>query len=316
MNFIFIVNPIAGQKDKNNLVRRMESAIRMSHHTFIKAETQKPGDAQVFAKEYAEKYGADGVIVSCGGDGTIHEIVNGMAGTETGLMVLPLGTGNDFCKKVYDVRKPNVELIMKRFGLLDANVRFERMPIDVIDVNGIKCVNVMSFGFDTVVETLGRKMVGKLPFLGHNAYNLAVVPCLFTSMKHQMDVDVTTLLEDGSTGRYQNRMEFTLMAFCNASFYGGGFCPAKDAKLDDGVLEWCHVDTISIPEALPIIPRYTVGDAHERCEKVHLERVLSGTISSIDGSPLVGNCDGENFDYAQVAFHVERGAIQLCVPKL
>lgn len=315
MNFIFIINPIAGEKDKNNLVRRMESAIRMSHHNFIKAETTKPGDAKEFAKNYAEKYGEDGIIVSCGGDGTIHEIVNSIAGTKAGLIVLPLGTGNDFCKKVYNTKKPNVELVMKRFGLLDANVRYDIMPIDVIDVNGVKCVNVMSFGMDTMVETVGRKMAGKLPVLGQSAYKLAVVPCLFNGMRHSVDIDLVTVEPDGSYGSRKGRMDFTLMAFCNASYYGGGFCPALNSKLDDGILDWCHVDRLNIPNALPIIPHYSKGDAHLHGDKVHLEKVVSGKITSIDGSPLVGNCDGENFDYDVVEFQVLPKAVNLCVPK-
>lgn len=315
MNFIFIVNPIAGEKDKNNLVRRMESSIRMSHHTFIKAETHKPGDAVTIARSFAEKYGEDGVIVSCGGDGTIHEIVNGISGTKIGLMALPLGTGNDFCKKIYHTKKPNVELVMKRFGLLDANIRFDIMPIDVIDVNGTKCVNVMSLGFDTKVETIGRKIAGKLPFLGKQAYNLAVLPCLFTSMKYQADIDLVTM-KNGVQERRKERMDFTLMAFCNASYYGGGFCPAPNSKLDDGILDWCYVDVMNIPKAIPVIPRYAIGDADQRSDMVHLEQVVSGKITSVDGSSLQGNCDGENFDYSEVNFKVLHKAVNLYVPQM
>lgn len=314
MNFIFIINPIAGEKDKNNLIRRMESAIRMSHHTFIKAETKGPGDAEQIAKEYAAKYGGDGVIVSCGGDGTVHDIVNGIAGTETCLMVLPLGTGNDFCKKIYGTKKPNIELIMKRFGLLDTNVNYRVMPIDVIQVNDKKCVNVMSLGLDTKVETMGRKMAAKLPFLGESAYNLAVIPCLFTSMRNEVYAELVTVNEDGTYGSYNGPIQFTLMAFCNASYYGGGFCPAPDSKLDDGILDWCHMDVLTIPQALPIIPRYLMGDAHQRSDKVHLKQVVSGKLASLDGSPLPGNCDGENFHDAQVEFRVLPKAIKLCVP--
>lgn len=315
MNFIFIVNPIAGERDKNNLLRRMESAIRMSEHNFIKVETGKPGDAVNIAREYAGEYGENGVIVACGGDGTIHEIVNGIAGTKTALLVLPLGTGNDFCKKVYGTRKPNIELIMKRFGLLNANVQYKVMPIDVIDVNGTKCINVMSFGFDTAVETLGRKIAAKAPVLGKNAYNVAVVPCLFHSMKHEMEVDLVTVNQDGTYGRHQERMRFTLMAFCNASYYGGSFCPAPDSRLDDGILDWCHVDLLNIPEALPIIPHYSKGDADQYSDKVTLERVVSGTLRSIDGRPLKGNCDGENLDDTIVEFKVLPKAVHLCIPK-
>ena len=55
--------------------------------------------------------------------------------------------------------------------------------------------------------------------------------------------------------------DYTLFAICNASYYGGGFCPAPNSKLDDGLLDYCIVDAINVAKALPLIPKYSAGTA-------------------------------------------------------
>lgn len=314
MNCVFIVNPKAGEKDKAILMKRMESAFRMGPHNFIKAVTEKKGDAQNFAREYAEKYGENCLIIACGGDGTVHEIVNGICGTAAKLLVLPLGTGNDFAKKLYGTKKPNSKMIMQRFGLFDGKPCFEVDPIDVIDVDGHKCVNVMSFGFDTKIETVGRKIAAKAPILGANAYNVAVAACLFTSMKYRIHVDFDTISEDGAYGKFVEDLDYTLMAVCNGSYYGGGFCPAPRSCLTDGILDVCYVEAVDVPKAIPIIPLYSKGTA-DQSTYVHTLRVTGGSVSSVDGKALNGNCDGENFMDILVNFKVLPHALNLCVFK-
>ena len=99
MKYVFIVNPIAGNDDKAKIFSRIKSTFRLIDDEMIIEETHAPGDAKRISSEYSEKFGSDCVIVSCGGDGTVHEIANGLAGTNTPLMVIPLGTGNDFAKQ-------------------------------------------------------------------------------------------------------------------------------------------------------------------------------------------------------------------------
>ena len=108
MKYIFIVNPIAGNDDKSIIFARMKSTFRQIDDEMIIESTKYKGDAVNIAKRYSEKYGKDCVIVSCGCDGTVHEIANGLAGTDTPMMFLHLGKGNDFEKKIYGKKKINV----------------------------------------------------------------------------------------------------------------------------------------------------------------------------------------------------------------
>lgn len=318
MKYVFIVNPIAGNDDKEKIFYRIKSTFRRLDDEMIIEETHAPGEAKKIAADYSAKYGENCVIVSCGGDGTVHEIANGIAGTDTPMMVIPLGMGNDFAKKVYATKKINVENVIKSFGFYNGKIKYDVMPIDLIDYNGEKCINVMSYGLDTLVETLGRKMAEKAPFLGHNAYNLAVAPVLMKPLHYDISYELNCC--DKETGEdfviKERHKDYALMAICNASWYGGGFCPAPHSVLDDGLLDVCLIDGLSLVEALPLIKKYSNGTLDETTSPLcHNYYIKSGKIYSENGRKLPGNCDGENFDYYEVDFKVEPKSLKLCIIK-
>lgn len=314
MKYVFIENPIAGNKDKQMLFRQVQSAFRMIDDEMIIEETHYRGHAKEIAARYAAEYKDNCVIVSCGGDGTVHEIANGLAYTDTPVMILPFGTGNDFAKKLYGSKKLDSFNVVKSFGLHNGKIRYNIKPIDLIDYNGEKCINVMSYGLDTKVETIGRKLAGKLKFLGKQAYNVAVAPAIMQSMRYQINMEMDCIDKEGKPYKLSKiPADYTLLAICNASYYGGGFCPAPDSKLDDGILDFCLVDAINVAQALPLIPKYSAGTANEETSnKIHTGYVTGGRIWSVDGSPLLGNCDGENFNYSEVDFKIEKHALKLC----
>lgn len=315
MKYIFIVNPIAGHNDKEKIFSRIKSTFRMIDDEMIIEETHCKNNAKDIAERYAKMYGESCVIVSCGGDGTVHEIANGLAGTNTPLMVLPLGTGNDFAKKIYGTKKINVMNVIKAFGFYSGNIQYDVKPIDLIDYNGEKCINVMSYGLDTRVETIGRKIAGKIPSLGHNAYNLAIVPVLFGSMKFKINLDLDCIDKQGNPYKITGQpMDYTLLAICNASYYGGGFCPAPNSKLDDGLLDFALCHGANLVDALKLLPKYNTGDI-EGESLFDLGQLTGGRIWSVDGKGLLGNCDGENFDYSEINFKVEHNALKLCYIK-
>lgn len=319
MKYVFIVNPAAGNDNQKKLLSWVKSTFRLIDDEMIIEETEYAGHAKLLAEEAANKYGDSCIVVACGGDGTVHEIANGLCGTDTPLMILPLGTGNDFAKKVYNTKKVDFEKVIESFGLLDGNFNIDIKPIDIIDYNGEKCINVMSYGLDTKVETIGKKISAKAPFLGHNAYNVAIVPVLAQPLHYKISYDITCV--DKESGKeYQmvdNDKDYALFAICNASYYGGGFCPAPDSVLDDGLLDFALVDGTSIATAIPLIPKYSAGTLTEANGKgiVHTGFIKSGKIWTSDGSPLLGNCDGENFNYNELNFKVLPKALKLCFIK-
>lgn len=319
MKYVFIINPIAGNKDKARIISRIQSTFRQLDDEMIVEKTQCQGDATRIAAEYAEKEGSNCVVVACGGDGTVHEIANGLAGTDTPMLLLPLGTGNDFAKKIYGAKKINLENVVKAFGFYNGKLRYDVKPIDLIDYNGEKCINVMSFGLDTLVETLGKKIAAKAPFLGHQAYNVAILPILAKPLHYTISFDI--LCVEKKTGKEYHMREtnkdYALFAVCNASYYGGGFCPAPDSVLDDGLVDLTMVNGLSHRKAIPMITKYNEGTANENTYPGVIVNgyAKSGKFWTEDGSPLIGNCDGENFDYNELNFTVEEKALKLCFIK-
>ena len=138
MKYVFIINPIAGNDNKRKIFSRIKSTFRLIDDEMIIEETKAQGDAKRISGEYAEKYGKDCVVVSCGGDGTVHEIANGLAGTDTPMMILPLGTGNDFAKKIYGTKNINVENVIKSFGLYSGKIKYDVMPIDPVSYTHLR----------------------------------------------------------------------------------------------------------------------------------------------------------------------------------
>ncbi len=318
MKYVFIQNPISGNKNKQLLFKEVQSAFRLSDDDMVIEETQHVGHAAEISARYAQEYGENCVIVSCGGDGTVHEIANGIAHTPASLMVLPFGTGNDFAKKLYHSKKLDPYKVVKDFGLDTGELKYKVTPIDLIDYNGEKCMNIMSYGLDTKVETLGRKIAGKVKFLGQMAYNIAVVPVIMQPMHYQVNIELNCISKE--TGEEytltKTPLDYALMAICNASYYGGGFCPAPNSVLDDGLLDLAYVEPVSLIEGLPMISKYSAGTLEGTTEKMHTDYVVSGRIWSSDDNALLGNCDGENFDYHEVNFKVEKQAMNLCLPEV
>lgn len=318
MKFVFIVNPIAGNDDKKEIFSRIRSAFRFIDDEMIVEETHKQGDARDISARYAQKYGKDCVVVSCGGDGTIHEIANGLAHTDTPLMVLPLGTGNDFAKKIYSTKKINVLNVIKSFGLYSGKIKYTVKPIDLISYNGEKCINVMSFGADTMVVKYGKKIAEKMSFLGHNAYTAAFVPVMVKEgIRYKISYDINCIDEQGNDYNLNcDNQDFTFWAICNASYYGGGYCPAPNSKLDDGLLDFVLLEGVSVPEALKLLPKYSAGALTEKdSPRLKMGYIKSGRIWTPDQSSLNCNCDGELLDCNEINFEVEHNALKVCFIK-
>lgn len=158
MRTVFIVNPKAGKgQGREKFIREIEEA---SRSTGIPAEvysTQAVGDGEVLAAQLAEKAEAreeETRIIACGGDGTLNEVLNGaMHRNYVTIGVVPIGTGNDFCRNFPDAGD---------FLDLEAQLRGDVMECDAIRYSGMLagkeqtryCANMFNIGFDCNVVDL------------------------------------------------------------------------------------------------------------------------------------------------------------------
>ena len=108
-NFILIANPISGKGNARNIAEQAYAALTESGHQGQLVFTSASGDAMRFAREAV----SDGIqsVIACGGDGTLHEVVNGIAMVpDVTLGVLPCGRGNDFAAAVGIPLKPDAAI--------------------------------------------------------------------------------------------------------------------------------------------------------------------------------------------------------------
>lgn len=317
MRYVFILNYFADKK-KLAAVNPEIEALRARHPDRVETHiTEYPGHAGVLARAYSEKYGSEVVILSCGGDGTLHEISNALVGTDTPMAVIPMGTANDFARAaVPPAGYAHPELLVRKIDDVD----FE--PIDVMRVecldekgeplpDGTKySINITSFGIDTLVQATAKRIVAsvrKSRLIRKNAYSLAVVYSLIHGWDYRMRYALT--LENGSS--VTGEVSYALAAVSNGRYYGNGFNPSPAGVLNDGILEACIIEDMPLIRVLPLVPKYKKG-THMPHKKILSYRITSCVLTSTrDKEVLLGNYEGEDFSGSSVRITVVPGAVRL-----
>lgn len=236
------------------------------------------------ASELAAQAARDGfeVVVAVGGDGTVHEVVNGLmqvtAAERPMLAAVPIGSGNDFCYNVGFSADPT-QAIQSAFSGSPKTVDLGRVQdasgrIEFFD-------NTLGIGFDaaTVINSHAITRVQGLAM-----YLLAVIQTILKD--HQaprMQI---------STDREQLDRELLMLTLCNGGREGGGFMIAPEAKPDDGVFEYVMVDYVSRPMMFRLIPEFMRG-THTRFKQVHLGSFRQ--LKLVADRPLLIHTDGEIF---------------------
>ncbi len=205
-----IFNPLAGKKKSLKNLQKVEeifTARGVSYQTHV---TQAIGDSKRITQELTAAGERD--IVVMGGDGTLHQVLNGITDIENcRLGIIPSGTGNDFATHA------NIPLDVEKAVaiLLDS----EAKPIDILEVSGVRCINVGGLGMD--VDVLERCKAGKRK--GKWKYVKSLLKSLFAFKGYKVEI---------ISGKRRETHDALLAAACNGSQFGGGvrICPAADSS--------------------------------------------------------------------------------------
>lgn len=297
MKHLFVVNPIAGGKDKTEEVRsRVEDAFRNRSDTYEVYVTRAPLDAVDKIRREADG-GEKLRVYACGGDGTFNECVNGGALRDNvAVCPFPTGTGNDFCRQFGDEKD--------LFRDLEALLNGSEHPIDLIDCNGRYGVNICSVGIDARIGTSVHEY-SQIPLIGGaTAYVVSSIVNMFRGIARPM------VIRCGDT-RLEGK--HTLACACNGQFYGGGFHPSLTARPDDGVLDLFIAKKVNLFQFATLIGKYAAGKAAEMTSIVtHLQGTeMDITFESED----VVNVDGEALYTDHVSMKLIPGALNLIVPR-
>ncbi|MBO4971481.1 MAG: hypothetical protein J6D45_01565 [Clostridia bacterium] len=255
----YLVNPVAGRGRRAvEIIERIkeECAKREDSSLYI---TKNSSDAEKYCREISALPGEHRFIV-CGGDGTIGEALNGIAGRENAsLAVIPIGTGNDFvrnfCKNDSD---------RDLFFDLDAQNEGEEVLSDYLEVtvNGIDkkmSVNMLNAGFDCEIADKVNEMRSNKLVPPKFAYVAALIQKFAKKPTIRAKIEV-----DGETFEMDERI---LIAIGNGGYCGGGFNAASKAELSDGLTDICIVKNVTRMDILRLIGSYKAG-THLENEKI------------------------------------------------
>ncbi len=307
MKTVFIINPKAG-KDKNpeELTKRIEAVASKKGADIDIYITKSPGDGTAFVKNYITEKG-NARFIACGGDGTLSEVLNGMIDApESEIGVLPLGTGNDFCRN-----------FAGNFSDIGALLTGSTVPCDAILYKTEKndetktgyCANMFNIGFDCNVADMTAVMKKK-PFISGS---LAYLMSIFTVLIKKKGANLAISLD----GEEFHRGRLLLTSIANGCYCGGGIKSNPLASVNDGLININIVYNISRLNFLSKLPFYMKGT------HIHLKGIekiiFTGKYKKINIIPLSGSMrlciDGEIITAGKTEFEVVPKAFSFVVPE-
>ena len=297
MKHLFIVNPIAGGSDRSAEIRAMvQNAFLTRSNPYEVYVTKDAKDATKKIRTECSN-GEPLRVYACGGDGTFNECVNGAA-LQDNVAVCPFpgGTGNDFCRMF----GKDADLFRSLDALLEGSVR----EIDLIACNGSYSANICSVGIDARIGTSVHQYSGLPVVGGAGGYVISAIVNAFKGIATNMHI---------RCGEFEVEAKHSLVCACNGRFYGGGFNPSPDAKLDDGLMDVYIAKKVSLFNFARLIGKYAKGRADELPQYI---THLRGTDLYIefDGEDVI-NLDGEALFANSVNMHLIPHALRLIVPK-
>ena len=305
-NFV-IINPNAGNgkgKKEWDTIR----SILEKHSFFYKPEfTSKKKDASRLAKEAIN----DGFrnIIAVGGDGTLHEIINGIMEQENvptkeiNVGLIPVGSGNDW-GKMFGIPMDYVEAVrvLKEFRCYKHDIRLLKHHQDGV-IQKSFFLNVAGTGFEAKVikKSLDRKEHrGKS---NSTTYMMSLLSSLLSNKNQEAAITI-----DGTT----IRKKIFSLNIGNGKYCGGGMRQTPDALPSDGFLDVTVIGDLSTFEVIRSLNYLYNGKIYEH-PKIEGYRAKKIVVESV--VPMLSEADGELLGQTPLEFTVIPGAINVIINK-
>lgn len=277
MKKVFIVNPISGNGKSVEIAEDIKKMLDADDEQYDMYYTKAPREAIDITMRFKNKKEPH-IIYSVGGDGTLFEIVNGIANSNNVLGIIPTGTGNDFIKTINN----------------DSDITY----VDLCKMNDYYFINIASVGIDAeIAHNQSRMRNYHIP--KSMRYKASILDTFFKF--HYPHIKATI-----ESKTYTQ--DITILAICNGRYYGGGFEIAPNAIYDDGKFDIYLVDRINKIKIPGLLLKLIKG-THDNSKYVH--KLYSDKISIHSDTDLKCNLDGEIFTLRDMNFEVTNKKIPI-----
>ena len=256
MKYVFIINPASWKTDYDKIKQNIMKTLENENYEIY--ETKAPKEATEIASRFKNEENT--IVYSVGGDGTLNEVVNGIAKGKCKLGIIPTGSGNDFYRTLKEAQTENVRL-------------------DLGKVNGRYFINIASVGMDAETCNNANKIKSKIKL--HSSYYLALIHTFLTFKSKSLKLKIDKNVYAG---------DYIIAAICNGKYYGGGFKIAPVASFDDNQFDIYLVSKASKFKLIKILLALLKSE-HEKYNEVRKYTGKNITITSENN--LIVNIDGE-----------------------
>src|SRR6266849_1649992 len=291
---VIIANPTSGIGGFPLQTHRFDETLAFLRNQGWKVElwyTQSAGDGEQLARKAVKQQ--VNLVIAAGGDGTINEIIQGLAGSETALGVLPNGTINVWARELGipldDTRARRV--------LVNGQTRH----IDLGCVNGRYFLLMVGIGLDgEVTQAVERKPLKRLGILGYALAALWLGPG-YSGFPVVVQID-------GLVVKTRALQVFV----CNTQLYAGAFKFTWKAKCDDGLLDLCIVRKRNLLGRIVVLWDFLLGREKRRLW-VRYDTFTSIKIETLQ--PVAFQIDGEAAGHTPATFRISPGTLKVVVPQ-
>lgn len=267
----FIVNPISGTQEKEQIIALINEYLDIDKYTFQIIYTQYAGHAEEIASQCAED--SHFAVVAVGGDGTVNEVARALTHTHTALGIIPCGSGNGLARHLQISMQPRKAIEAINEGIIER--------IDYGTINRRKFFCTCGVGFDAFVSL-------KFAEAGKRGLNTYIEQSLNASLNYKPETYKLTI-DGNETEIYQA----FLIACGNAAQYGNNAYIAPKATLTDGLLDVTILNPftpLDVPSlALQLFTKTIDQNSHIktfRCKTINIRREKPGVVH-YDGDPVM-----------------------------
>lgn len=281
-----IANPNACTGRSGKKLKKVEKLLLASDVAYTIHKTEYARHAIQIVKELTRQGEQD--IIAFGGDGTFHEVLNGIADpSKVRLGLIPAGTANDYAKFF--------SLPTKVEKAVDLILHGETKPTDFIECGGVRSLNSVGTGID--VDVLQRCEMSKLK--GKVRYWKSLLSALLHFKGHEFECTV-----NGETKKYHA----FIVVLCCGGMFGGGMKICPSAKNDDGKLDLVIVDFLKGFKKIGAVFSLLGGKILSHPATTH---ILVEEVSIVPEHSFIIQYDGELYGGVPFEGKIQKGGVNI-----